>query len=88
LGVIESQIKQRRQSGTSLSNNKWNNRSVEEDPNIMKFMLAENRKKYNLSCGDFIDNRSISKSKAKENKNLGGGKKKSMMAVSKKNSKA
>lgn len=51
-------------------------------------MLAENRKKYNLSCGDFIDNRSISKSKAKENKNLGGGKKKSMMAVSKKNSKA
>lgn len=40
LGVIDSQIKMRRQSGTSHSNIKWNNRSVEEDPNIMKYMMA------------------------------------------------
>lgn len=77
----------RRQSGTSLSHHKWNNRSVEEDPYIMRAILAENRKKYNLSCGDVIDNKSISKSKPQELKNL-GGKKKSMLVVNKKSSKA
>lgn len=54
LSIAEPQIKLRRVSGTSHSQKKWNNRSVEEDPSVLKYMLAENRKKYNLSCGDVI----------------------------------
>ena len=55
LGVADiTHIKDKRVSGKSHSGQKWNNRSVEEDPNVLKFMMAENRKKFNLSCGDAI----------------------------------
>jgi hypothetical protein len=40
---------------------------MEDDESIIKFMM-ENRKKYNLSCGDMIENKPNSKSKGKENK--------------------
>lgn len=63
----------RRASGTSQSVAKWNNRSMEEDSNILKFMMAENRKKYNLSCGDFAESRSKGKDQIKnEKKKLSG----------------
>jgi len=54
LSIVDTHVKTRKVSGISNSNNKWNNRSVEEDPNVLKLMMAENRKKYNLSCGDVI----------------------------------
>jgi hypothetical protein len=83
LGIAESQLKMRRNSGTSHSNSKWNNKSMEDDANIIKFMM-ENRKKYNLSCGDIIDNKPNSKSKGKESK---GCKKKAAVTANKKNNK-
>lgn len=58
----------RRASGASQSGAKWNNRSMEEDPNILKFMAAENRKKYNLSCGDLAESRSKGKDRSKSEK--------------------
>lgn len=54
-------IKDRKASGKSHSNQKWNNRSLDEDPSVLKFMMAENRRKYNLSCGDAIENKSKTK---------------------------
>jgi hypothetical protein len=87
LGIADCPMKMRKQSGTSHSNSKcnskWNNRSVEEDANIIQLMM-ENRKKYNLSCGDAIDNKQHSKSKGKENRN---GKKKTISMPNKKNNK-
>jgi hypothetical protein len=67
LGVAECPLRARRRSGASHSNTKWNNRSVEEDPNLARLM-AEHRRKYNLSCGDAIDHRPLSKSKGRESK--------------------
>jgi hypothetical protein len=57
---------------------------MEADANIIKFMM-ENRKKYNLSCGDIIDNKPNSKSKGKDSKSC---KKKSAVTANKKNNKA
>jgi uncharacterized protein YlxP (DUF503 family) len=54
LAIDDAQPKMRRASGASQSHKKWNNRSLEEDESVLKFMMAENRKKYNLSCGDMI----------------------------------
>lgn len=57
LAVVETQIKFRKASGASQSQKKWNNRSVEEDPSVLKYMQAENRRKYNLSCGDVFESK-------------------------------
>jgi hypothetical protein len=46
--------------------------------------MMENRKKYNLSCGDVIDNKQNSKSKGKENRNC---KKKTISMANKKTNK-
>lgn len=54
LAIDDTQSKMRRLSGASHSQKKWNNKSIEEDPSVLRFMMAENRKKYNLSCGDMI----------------------------------
>ena len=73
--------KKRRLSGASHSNSKWNNRSVEQDLSAIKTRLAENRKKYNLSCGDMIDRKSRSKSRSKDKKKI--NKKKSTLNTTK-----
>jgi hypothetical protein len=67
LGIADCQLRMRKHSGASHSNSKWNNRSTEDDANIIRFMM-ENRKKYNLSCGDIADHKPNSKSKGKESK--------------------
>lgn len=40
LGIGEPNLKMRRQSGTSQSHKKWNNRSLEDDPSLIKMMMA------------------------------------------------
>lgn len=48
----------RRESGTS---NKWNNRSLEEDTNNLGLAMADNRRRFNLSCCDKVQSRSKDK---------------------------
>lgn len=49
------EARKRKLSGTSQ--NARNNRSVDDDLSAIKGRLVENRKRFNLSCGDMIENR-------------------------------
>ena len=75
--------KKQKALGVSNSTSKWNNRSVDEDLSAFKMKAIENRKKYNLSCGDMIEKKSLTKSKSKSKDKPRLGKKKSTLQATK-----